>query len=394
MRICFSGLPLAGHLFPMLPLADAAARAGHEVAFLTGADAAGLLPDRRVLAAGPSVAEGMAETARRTGADGRDPGASAIELFGGVRLDLAGNEALDAARAFGPDLVVHEVIDRVGVLVAAALGVPRVVHGLSGPMPPELLSGIDARATRALTERGLVATARVALVDPFPEALLDDAERDASPDRLAIRPWVHQSVVIAGHGGAPGPRDLPRRADRPLVLVSLGTSVDEPAILAQLVEAVLGAGVDALVTHERPDPSPTAGPADSSSTDRRSGPQAHWLGFVPLYDLLGGVDAVVSAGGTGTLLAALTHGLPLVVRPFLADQPWNATRMVAHGVAVAVQDPRDAGSAVRAVLTEPPFRTAARRVAAAVAATSDANHVWGEVQQRLAAVRHDPAVAP
>jgi UDP:flavonoid glycosyltransferase YjiC (YdhE family) len=377
MRILFAGVPLAGHLFPMLPLADAAEASGHDVAVLTGEGGAALLPGRHVLEAGPSVAQALAETARRTGADGRDPGASAAELFGGVRVDLGADLALQAARTFAPDLVVHELVDRVGPLVAASLGVPRVVHGLSGPIPPDLMAAIDARAQETFTQRGLSPTERLALVDPFPDALLDEVERDVSPDRITIRPWVHRA-----HGASPTrPVGSSTPGPRPVVLVSLGTSVDEPALLTQLVDAVLRAGADALVTHDRP--AGVRGPDEAAAA---TGPRAHWLGFVPLADLLGGVDAVVSAGGTGTVLAALTEGLPLVVRPFLADQPWNAARLAARGVAVPIDEPADAEDAVRRVLTEPYYRESALAVSQAIAAMPDAVTVWHRLAQLITPV--------
>ena len=35
MRLLFCALPAYGHVYPLLPLADAVARAGHEVEFAT-----------------------------------------------------------------------------------------------------------------------------------------------------------------------------------------------------------------------------------------------------------------------------------------------------------------------------------------------------------------------
>ena len=53
MRMLFSSVTAAGHLLPLVPLADAAADAGHGVAFLAGADMAGYLGSRALLPAGP-----------------------------------------------------------------------------------------------------------------------------------------------------------------------------------------------------------------------------------------------------------------------------------------------------------------------------------------------------
>jgi UDP:flavonoid glycosyltransferase YjiC (YdhE family) len=46
-------------------------------------------------------------------------------------------------------------------------------------------------------------------------------------------------------------------------------------------------------------------------------------------------DIVVSHGGSGTTIAALTRGLPTVAVPMFADQTHNADRLVAAGSACA-----------------------------------------------------------
>jgi UDP:flavonoid glycosyltransferase YjiC (YdhE family) len=55
--------------------------------------------------------------------------------------------------------------------------------------------------------------------------------------------------------------------------------------------------------------------------------RVHIERFVPLSDLLTGVSAVVAHGGGGTVLAALSRGLPLVLLPQGADQFLNARRV-------------------------------------------------------------------
>jgi len=45
---------------------------------------------------------------------------------------------------------------------------------------------------------------------------------------------------------------------------------------------------------------------------------------------------VLTHGGSGTVMAALTHGLPMVIVPIMADQPENAERCAALGVAQVI----------------------------------------------------------
>jgi UDP:flavonoid glycosyltransferase YjiC (YdhE family) len=77
-------------------------------------------------------------------------------------------------------------------------------------------------------------------------------------------------------------------------------------------------------------------------------------------------DVVLTHGGSGTVMAALAHGLPLVVVPISADQPENASRCAALGVGsvVAPRDltPETVRDAVRTVLADPIYRRNAERL--------------------------------
>jgi UDP:flavonoid glycosyltransferase YjiC (YdhE family) len=72
---------------------------------------------------------------------------------------------------------------------------------------------------------------------------------------------------------------------------------------------------------------------------------------------------VISHGGSGSVLATLAHGLPSLLLPMGADQPWNADRCEALGVA-RVLDVIDATPADirRAVSELDGLRTAAARL--------------------------------
>lgn len=76
--------------------------------------------------------------------------------------------------------------------------------------------------------------------------------------------------------------------------------------------------------------------------------------------------AVVCHGGSGSVLGALAHGLPLVMVPMGADQPLNAARCAALGIARVLDalraSPAAARAAVSAVLTAPTYRRAAARL--------------------------------
>ncbi|MCA1218809.1 glycosyltransferase [Streptomyces sp. 8L] len=335
MRILLSATPAGGHALPLIPLARTAHAAGHDVAILSSADLAPLLRPFEVLTAGPGLQEQMAETRRRTGQDPAQPGPAAVEMFAGTRVDLAYDEAFEQAKAFGPELIVCEPFDFVTPMLAAALDVPWAVLGISGSVPAELLDAMHQRLRVQLAERSLRATPRLAYLDPYPAFLHQEGDTP-QPDRIAVRPEAFdrdddpfELPVFAGEGR--------RRA-----LLTFGTSVSDSNAEDGAARSLADAGFDVVIA--------------GSQEPGRTSDHIHRAGFVPLARVLPWADVVVSAGGTGTMLAALAAGRPMVVLPFHADQPWNAERLDRAGLARTIVAPGDAGPAAREVVTRPSYR--------------------------------------
>jgi UDP:flavonoid glycosyltransferase YjiC (YdhE family) len=72
----------------------------------------------------------------------------------------------------------------------------------------------------------------------------------------------------------------------------------------------------------------------------------------------------------GTVMAALTHGVPLLCLPMGRDQHDNAARVAACGAGIVL--PADAGGeeirhAIQELLTKPDYQVAARHMAAMMA---------------------------
>jgi UDP:flavonoid glycosyltransferase YjiC (YdhE family) len=350
MRILFTGVPSAGHLVPMLPLAEAAAAAGHVTALVTGAELASLVRPLRLLSAGPAQAELMAEATRRLGGlRPGNPGPAATEYFTGTRVDFTFDEALGQARSFGPDLIVADAFDFVGQAVAAALAVPWAGHASARALPEPLRLALEQAMAAQYEKRSLTPAPRVALVDPVPD-LLQAPGFEQPADRIPVRPAAYRQADLPWT-----PPVFAGRDDRPRVLVTFGTTVEDQAALAAIVAAVAVADVNIIVTGS----DPGATDIDESRT--------RWVGFVPMAALLACADLVVSAAGAGTVISSLAAGLPMVLRPFHADQPWNAERAAEAGVAITITEPAAAGDAVTAILGTPSYRAAARDAAAAIA---------------------------
>ena len=92
----------------------------------------------------------------------------------------------------------------------------------------------------------------------------------------------------------------------------------------------------------------------------------HVARYIPQALVLPHCSAVVSHGGSGSVLGALTHGLPQVLIAMGADQPLNAARCRELGLALTLDPvsatPDDVCTAVAAVLDEPSYREAAERM--------------------------------
>jgi MGT family glycosyltransferase len=89
--------------------------------------------------------------------------------------------------------------------------------------------------------------------------------------------------------------------------------------------------------------------------------------FVPYTDVLARTSVAITTGGAGTVMAALSAGVPQVVIPTEWDKPENARRVEDAGVGLTLH-PRECTSArvrscVETLLTNPGYRRRARATA-------------------------------
>jgi UDP:flavonoid glycosyltransferase YjiC (YdhE family) len=167
---------------------------------------------------------------------------------------------------------------------------------------------------------------------------------------------------------------------RPLVLASFSTAQQGQAEVLQRTLVGLGMlPVRGLVT---------LGPALAAERFKAP-PNVVLVPFVPHEDVLPLASAVISQCGHGTVMKALSCGVPLVCIPLVGDQPGIAARVVHAGAGIALRrgaSSRRIRSALERVLAEPRYSECARRLAVRLRAESSAATAADEIEVAAATV--------
>jgi UDP:flavonoid glycosyltransferase YjiC (YdhE family) len=204
MRLLFTCRPSLGHIQPLLPLARAAAAAGHEVIFGTAVGAWGRL-----------TAEGF-ETVRI--GDPTDPGLVSLQsgvdapplekfrlvaftrFFADSELKRRLVDLEPLVQSLRPDIIVHEIAELAALLAAAAADIPLVTVGFGPLLDPAVASAAADVVTPLWVERGLR--------PPRWAGLYRDLYLDPCPSSLQIHevselPRVEPMKIQNGEPGAP-----------------------------------------------------------------------------------------------------------------------------------------------------------------------------------------------
>jgi hypothetical protein len=387
MRILFTAIPTHSHIAPMLPLVDSAVRAGHEVTFVTGAEGVPLVhrDGVEVVELGHSWADSSrwyAELLAETAPALRTPDEAllhyVLNVFTGFLATGMAVGLVPFVAERRPDVVISTMSEIAGRAAAVLAGVPHVVHGFGPQQSAAMVPPLTERITRLQSAYGIpVEVSRRwdqdVYLDIWP-ALLDDGGDGMFADVVPIR----SAVVAPALPADPVLDGLPYAAT---VYVTLGTMFNATPAGARALERLASVfddlPVNAVITVGRD--------GDVARFDR-SRPNVRVRHFVPQDALLPYVDGVLSHGGSGTSLGALAHGVPHVMMPVATDQHRIASRVVAAGAGIVLdQDATVAAirAAVRVMLEDPRFLEGARRAAPVVRAVPDADQVLRDVLVRV-----------
>ena len=372
-RVLFTSCPAYGHALPMLPLIRAAQRAGHEVRIATGPDLAGPLASFGLTVLGVGPTWDVAWTAHDAAwADPDLPDEQkmmngVVALFGTPALGRLA-DLVRLAKQWRPDVVVHEVLEAAGCLLAGQLEVPAVVHGI-GPMFAFYAELIDATGA-AIGEPELWRQVST-------EQALDLCPASLQPE--GPRPWPRAAALrpSAGEAGRVPPNVAEvLMTDSPIAYFTLGTvkNTDAADFTTALMALDVWDGVVVATTGHQLHPDELAAvPSNAVIAE-----------FAPQAAVIERADLLVSHSGSGTMLGGLAHGVPQVALPRGTDQPQNAALLARAGAGVVVA-PEDyavdsIAAAITTVSTQPSsYRAAAERIRDEIAAMPDADTAWAGI---------------
>lgn len=363
MRFSIHTLGTRGDAQPYVALALELKERGHEVLLVAPAQFSDMAAERGLgFAPLPAAflelldAPEVRSVIGRSGA-GFGAGLRLLKRYSYLMRDLL-NAEWQAARSFGPDVILHH---------PKALGAPHIAMRLDIPL--FLASAIPGFTPTAAFPSPLLPFSSLGPLNHASHALMIHSSRFLFPgitkawrkESLGLLPDQRQ-VGLKGTLYGYSPHALPRptewgddvavtgywflnspewepdaqmrsflSAGQPPVYVGFGSMpASDPQQLTKLViEGLRRAGKRGILA--------TAGGAICTA---EVGTDMHFITGAPHDRLFPLVDAVVHHGGAGTTGAALRAGKPMAICPFIGDQPFWARRMKALGVGPTILDKR------------------------------------------------------
>ena len=320
----------------------------------------------------------------------------------------ATRDTLPLVENLSPDVVVHDILTLAPSLCAELHGIPCAT--LIPHVFPEAASGFPIYSFGALQPRTALGRAfwrraqvpidrgiesgRLALNHTRESVGLPPQSRPhgGTSKQLALvatfpqleyaRSWPGHVHVVGPLIWEPPADDVPLPpGDEPLVLIAPSTVQDpEHRLLHAGLEGLADAPVRVIATYNRRLPSrPLAVPDNARVCD--------WLSYART---LPHCKAIVCHAGHGTVVRALTLGVPVVACPAGGDMNENAARLAWAGAGLRVPRrfiaPRPIRRAVEGVIAEEPIRERVRSLAA-WSQTHDAGARAGKLIESLVSSR-------
>ena len=391
MRVLFTSQRGSGHWHPLVPLAEALKEKGHEVAFSSTPSVG---PD--IIANGfrffpvgvdesPEVVRERQQIQARS-----EPGAHGNYMqeyvFAGVRAERNLPDLLNVISNWHPDILVRENTEYAGYIAAESARIPHAALQITA-FRPHLIDVVTEPLNRLHASMGLPANHhidalyRYLLLTPRPPILWNP---DA-PMPSTTHSFHYVAFNQSGTESLPG--WIARMPKQPTVYASLGTVFNHmTGLLTSILEGLRDEPINLILS---------VGRNTDPQTFGKQPPNVHIECYIPQSLLLPYCNLLVTQGGSGTMMDALSHGLPMVMIPLGADQPENAqccaelgvSRVLGRGerTAQAIQE------AVREVLRNSQYTQNAQGIKQAIEAQPTLDYAVS-LLERLA-VEHQPLLS-
>ncbi|MFN2593998.1 MAG: glycosyltransferase [Actinomycetota bacterium] len=352
MRALFTVQPSTGHLHPLVLVAQALTDAGHDV----------------VVCSSPSFrdeVEAFGLTHIDTGLDwvtsdhstwtafppmpppGPEFAAFVVTVFADITTQHMVPDVLDIAGDWKPDVIIRESMEYGGCLAAEALGIPHVSIGGNG------YSAVDSPdvhyfpGNRRMVAESMARHREHLGLEPDPENLMpfrshhlcftppewDGKDVKRPPNIRFLR---HTNAELSGSSL---PMWMNELSDRPTILASLGTVFNStPGVLEAIIDGLADEPVNLIVS---------IGPDQDRSRFGSQPPNVRLESYVPQSQILPHCDLFINHGGFNGIKESLIAGVPMLVIPITADQPYCGQRCAALGVAEVVGPDQRTPSAIK-----------------------------------------------
>lgn len=380
MRMLFTFAGGSGHFEPLVPIARAAVADGHIVAFagqpamVATVEAAGFT----MFATAGATVNTASTILPLLKLDMAEEDRVLREVYADRIARQRADSLLPLCNQWLPDCIVCDEVDFGSMVVAERLGLPyaSVLVMAAGSFVRRELVAEPLNRVRA--DYGLPPDPELAMLNrylvlsPFPPSFRDPAfplPSTAHSFRLLTVDTARDEMVPTLFASSDGV---------PTVYFTLGTvfNLESGDLFTRVLAGLRDLTINVIATVGREIDPGTFGPQPANVRIER---------YVAQSLVLPQCDAVLSHGGSGSVLGSLAHGLPSVLIPMGADQPLNAQRSATLGIALVLDateaTPESVRDAVSTVLADPSYRKAAERMRDEIAALPGPAHALALIEQ-------------
>jgi UDP:flavonoid glycosyltransferase YjiC (YdhE family) len=365
MRVLCTFVGGTGHLKPLLPFARALDAAGHDVAiagqnaalsdagagftvFRSAAEAEGFAEPRPITPLVPPDLDHEYEVIRR--------------YYAGTAAAKSAERTLGLIRSWKPDLVLCDEMNFGAMIAAERARIPRAIVNVIASGALVRRDDVAEPLERLRGAHGLPADAelrmlsRDVLISPCPPSFRDP-EHPLPEGAISVRPEAGSDAMVGfAESDAIG---WLAASDRPRVYFTLGTVFNSESgdLFRRVIAGLAGVHARALVT--------VGSDLDQAQFDGLA-PNVRVERYVEQSIVLEHCDLVINHGGSGSVMGALSRGIPLVLLPMGADQELNADRVAALRAGLVLDPvsltPERLQSAVTEAFSSPDLRAACGRL--------------------------------